>query len=334
MKKSICFLRCIFLGLLFFSLITGCADITEFDNLICGTLTVYSENFDVVKQIQGIEEARQLLVYSSYVFVVKGDGYIDKYSSETLELLGSYKIGQPSPAGYSHCAFSRGKSSLYIVGSVGNIIEVSIPDCSVVDEFSVCSSPFLISASKTNPAYLYVSDGASNTVWVVKASNNSLVDSWRFPGGITCIEASESDTTLVGTEFGTYRLEFLSSSRITGVYQMPYEFTAIDYFPWNNSFAAVTEDYIGIIEIAIDPATLLPALFFSFKSPIGGYNHILACGNDRYAYAVSYMGENFSRIVKYDMVSHEIAEQFDFSGVSLDIDVSGSGLIYVLTMEN
>lgn len=334
MKKSSWFVRSIFPWLILFCLHAGCTDLTEFGNLVSGTLTVYSEDFSVVAQLQGIEEARNLLIYPGYVFVVKGDGYIDKYSSETLELLGSYKIGQPSPAGYSHSAYSPSENSLYIVGSVGNIIEVSIPDCSVVDDFNVCPSPFHISASNTSPAYLYVSDGSSNAIWVVRAINNNPVDSWVFPAGITCIEASESDTTLVGTELGTYRLEFLPSGGLTGVYQLTESLLAIDYFPWDHNFAAVTGQSIGIVEIIIDPVTLLPALFFGYDSYIEGYNYVLACDIDRYAYVLSYLGENTSRIVKYDMTFHEISEQFEFSGIPLDMDVSGSGLIYVLTMEN
>ena len=334
MKNSFSLSGSVFLGLLYFALNTGCTDITEFDNLVCGTITVYSEDFTVVAQLQGIEEARKLLIYPGFVFVVKGDGYIDKYSSETLELLGSYKIGQPSPAGYYHCAFSPSESSLYVVGSVGNIIEVSIPDCSVVDDFNVCASPVHISASNTNPAYLYISSGTSNTVWAVKASTNNPVDSWEFPGGITCIEASESDTTLVSTEYGTYRLQFLTAGGLTAIGQLSECLLAIEYFPWYECFAAVNAYQIGIVKTVIDPATLLPFMFFGYEFSIEGYNHILACDNDRYAYVLSYLGENMSRIVKYDMAWEQIVEQFDLNGIPLDMDVSGSGLIYVLTMEN
>lgn len=334
MRRSFCFLRIIFPGFLFFSVFTACTEITEFDGLVCGTLTVYSEDFAVVGQVQGIEQARKLLVYPGYVFVVKGDGYIDKYSSETLQLLGSYKIGQPSPAGYFQCTFSPRESSMYVVGSVGNIIEVSIPSCLVVDDFSVCASPSEISASSTSPAYLYVCDGASSTIWIVKASSNITMDSFKLPAGILSIEASESDTTLVGTDVGTYRVEFLVSGGLTAVHQLPVKLVSIKYFPWYGNFAAVSEGAIGIVEVVVDPGTLLPALTFNYQRLIQGTSHLLAGDNDRYAYVLSYMGENMGIIEKYDMAFHEISERVNISGIPLDMDVSGSGLIYVLTMEN
>ena len=336
--RAKCFFPIAFVGasLLVF---TGCTNIAEFDSLVEGTLTVYTEDFAVVGQIQGIEEARQILVYPGYVFVLKGTGYIDKYSSDNLEFLGSYKIGQPSPAGYSRLAYSPNEQTVYVIGPQANIIEISIPECLVVDEFIVCSAPSILSASSTSPAYLYVGDGASSTVWAVRGSSNIPVDSWVFPAGLICIEASEIDTTLVSTEVGVFAMEFLVSGGLRAHQVITSDCVSMEHFPWYGNFAAVTPGggisppRIRTIEIEFDPELMEDAFFFSAGKSLQGSNHILGCDSDRYAYVVSYLGGGVSRLVRFDMAFQDIDNEFDLSGVALDMDVSGSGLIYLLTME-
>lgn len=315
---------------------SGCTDITEYENLTSGVLTVYTENFEVLKEVHGIEEARQILVCPGFVFVITGEGTIEKYDSETLELLGSYMIGQPSPAGYYLSAFSPRESTLYVIGSLGNVIEVSIPGCSVVDEFSVCSSPTKISVSNTAPAYLYVSDGLTNNIHVIRCSTNTPAGSRELVGGILCIEASESDTVLVGTELATYLLYFRSSGELysSASGTAGGDFRDLEYFPWYNAYAAVRSSSLGVLEFIEDPDLHIMILTWGGEYSIAGTNHLLSCDPDRYYYVVSIIDNNIFRIVQYDMAIRNISSQIDVNGIPLDVSVSGSGLIYVLSLEN
>lgn len=327
-------LMSVFLCSLLVSLFGGCSEITEFENLASCTLTIYSQDFTVLKQIQGIEEARSLVVYPGLVFILRGNGYIDKYDSETLELIGSYPIGQSSPTGYSNVTYCSSKGSIYVVGALGNIIEVSVPDCQVVDDFSICPWPSMLSVSRTSPAYLYVVEGSSSKLWAVKCSSNSTVGSWTSSSGIVSVEASDSDTTLLSTDMGTYMMEFQTGGGFTSRYLQYSTYLDMEYSQWYHHFAVVGAESIGLIGIVIDPVTLLPIMETIDSQPIEGAGHLLSCDDDRYAFLASYMGENIIRMVKYDMALYTISELFETSGIPIDMEVSGSGLIYLLSMED
>jgi hypothetical protein len=301
-----------------------------------GVLTVYTEDFEVLNELHGLQEARQIFLYPGFVFVITGEGFIEKFDSETLELLGSYMIGQPSPAGYSLCAFSPRENTLYVTGSLGNIIEVSIPDCSVVDEFTVCSSPTGISATNTYPAYLYVIDGSTNTVLVVRCSTNTLAAYKEIVGETFCIETSESDTTLVGTEVGCCVLCLSPSGALytSNPQALNSEFHELEYFAWSGVFAAVTSGTLGVIEVIEDPELHTPAIAWDPVVSIAGTYHMLACDQNRYCYVASYLGNSVFRLIQFDMTFRCVTDQIDIIGNPLDFAVSGNGLIYVLSQEN
>ena len=309
----------------------SCTDITEHEIAFkAGLHIISSEDFSTIKTITDMVGARCLLVYPGNVFVASTEGTILRYDSESMELLEEYLVAAPSPVGFSDMVFSSLENTAYLIGSLGMILEINLPDCTVLDEFNVCQSPVKL-ALGPGSEYLFVADGPLNKIYQVAIVNNKPHDSVSIYYTIKCMEPFQNpDSLLVGTSDGPCLIEVLSSSTIRYViYGLDIPFMALSAVPNDSIFVGVTNYSVGIFS----PTVLLEENFYGGVS-IEGNIDFIAMGHDwQHAYVLSYLGDNTSRLVSYNYRFHTISQEVEIPGYPLDLEVSGNGVIYALTTE-
>ncbi|MCK5133720.1 MAG: hypothetical protein KAR40_16400 [Candidatus Sabulitectum sp.] len=313
----------------------SCTDITEHEMAFkAGLHIISSEDFSTIKTITDMVGARCLLIYPGNVFVASTEGTILRYDSESLELLEEYPVAAPSPAGFSDMVFSSLEGTAYLIGSLGIILEINLPDCTVLDEFSVCQSPMKL-ALGPGSEYLFVADGPSNKIYQVLIGNNKPYDSVSIYYTIKCMEPSQNpDSMLVGTSDGLCLIEILSPSTIRYVvWGLQKAYMALAAVPDDSIFVGVTRNSVGIFDLFV-PLTEPPTPNFYGGVSIEGNTDFIAMGHDwQHAYVLSYLGDNTSRLVSYNYRFHTISQEVEIPGYPLDLEVSGNGVIYALTTE-
>ena len=319
--------------------LVGCHKISEVEEPLGGGLHVISaQDFATVNYISDIPGARSLLIYPGNIIIASTDGVVYRYDSESMTLVDVYNVGSPSLSGFTKMAFNPDGNSAYLIASNGQIVEISLPDCSLTDVFSVCQSPVTIAVAPGLPSHLYVADGPTNTIHQVSTSNNSILASEESLFNIQCIEAGwVADNILVGTSHKLTLLQeigpgsiILTSATISGT-ENTY---AIASIPYDSAFVLVSESGIGVLEFFEDPGPGAPFASIAHSVELEGSNHFMAIGTDwQHAYVLSYMGDFTSRLTSYNYAFNQIDQQVDIPGFPLDIKTTSSGNIYVLTYE-
>lgn len=339
---------CLFVFLMV-SCLLSCSDITEQDMAFSAGLHVVSPgDLTVSEVIRDVDGARSLMVYPGKLYVASTSGVVYCYDSETLSLTDEFIVGTPSPAGYSSFLHSPTENTAYLTGAQGKILELSIPDFSVVDEFSVCEVPSELEITTGNPGYLWVVDGMHNTIDQVDLNVHESYYTMHVieSSPIKAIEASSyyDDTYIFGTPNSIHAVQVLGPGSIRRRIEK-------DLYgrPWL-SFCSIPNDsnYIGITgtssqcqlgEVCMHDSTMYwfvdePPRFY-YNSSVTGSDWITAPGNDNYhMYALGYYGEGFSRLYRYTYIgpSYGINGTIDIPGYPLDLKVSDTGVIYILTV--
>ena len=319
--------------------ITGCHKVTEFDEAFNGGLYVISsQDFTTTNYVPGIIGARSLLVYPGNIFIASTEGVVFRFDSESMTLVDEYIVGTAYPSGFTQMALNASGNSAYLIGSYGQIVELSLPDCTVKDIFTVCHSPVAIAFAPGIPSYLYVGDGPSHSINQVSASTNTLLTSEESFFNINCIEPGwYADTILVGTsdplimiqEHGQGSIS-LNASNITGARNAQ----AISSIPYDSTFVVVSDSTIGVLEFFENPAPGEPFGAVNNAVRLTGSNHLMAMGTDwQHAYILSYIGDFTCRLTSYNYAFNQIDEEVDLPGFPLGIETTSSGNIYVLTCE-
>ncbi len=317
-----------------FLLIFGCLSVTEHEMAFqAGVHIISSENFSTIASIPGVRGARSILLYPENIFIVSTEGIIYRYDSETFELLGEYQIAAPSPAGFTEIILCHNKNTAYLIGPFGKILEISLPECTVVDEFSVCESPIKL-ALGPQADYLFVADGVTSKIYQVRVSDNKVCNNISVYFSINCMEpAQDPDSMLVGTSNGCSLIEVLgpTEARLTEISIIP--FYALAAIPNDTLFVGVAAGELGMVNPWVF-LTWPPGPFFYQNVSVSGDTYFVAVGSDwKHAYLLSYLGDNMSRLVSYNYLSYELEQTIDITGYPLGFEVSGSGNIYVLTTE-
>ncbi|MCD6588130.1 MAG: hypothetical protein J7K88_06230 [Candidatus Fermentibacteraceae bacterium] len=320
-----------FLGLLV--VIAGCTNLTEYDMAyMAGLYVISAGDFTVIETIPDIEGARILLLYPGNIFVVSTEGVIYRYDSETMELVDQNQIGSPSAAGYSDAVFCTVKNTAYIIGSYGEILELSLPECVLVDQFSVCQSPVML-ALGAGASYLFVADGPSNRVYQVKVNGNKTGDNVSIYYTIRCMAPFQNpDSMLVSTVEDLNLVSVLSATNLRSVLLAGGRpFSALVAVPDDTVFIGVNGNSIGVFD-AIGTG-LPPWPTFEKTVWFAGTPLCLAVANDwQHAYLLVYMaGVNSSRLISYNYSSGHIDRELDIPGYPLDLEVLGGEAVYVLT---
>jgi len=315
----------------------SCTNMAEYDITWQSSLvTLSSVDLSVTSVFQEVTSPRCIMVCPGYVFIASTEGKVYSFSTAGRELTGESIVGAPSPSGYSGMVYSPDEGTAYLIGAAGKILELSIPDCLVIDEFTVCASPAELEISPGNPGFLWVADPTENTIHRVNLQTNASYGQVNYSGEtlFQCMEASFArDTLLVGTSYLVYRLEVLESGglRSTFIDGLTGSFEDISAIPGEAFYIAVVSDMIGVLYPYGD-YTFSPSSSFTAYDALEGDLHQTAAGSDSvHAYVLSYLGGGISRISSFSCGEDIGIDRYvDLEGYPLDIEVSEEGDIYVL----
>lgn len=323
---------------LFVLLITGtaCSDITEQEIVFdAGLYAVSPEDFSIISSFQDMSSPRCLMIYPGRIFAASTEGRVYCYDSETYSLIDSYIVGTGSPAGYHRMVFSPAENSAYLIGATGKILELSMPDCQVTDEFLVGPFPADLCITSGSPGYLWVVDSSANRLYPVKLNGNTTVGSYSLSEvmQMTCMEPFYSpDSLMLGTSNGAVRVILQPSGALYTKTEKGGYYHSITAIPDRTYFATVIGTDPGVLAIqSFTSDTLIPDF-----NPVllEGNFHFSVPGNDNnHLYVLSSLGNGQSRLTSYSYITGNVLMQKDFEGFPLDLKVSGSGMIYVLTYE-
>ncbi len=324
----------------------ACSNITEQDMIYdAGLHLVSADNLQIVNTIPGIKNASSLMLYPGKLFVASSGGIVRSYDSNDLSLLGEHIVGVASPAGYFDLTFSPTENTAYLIGAMGKILELSLPDCEVIDEFSVCLSPIDMTITSGSPGDLWVADGPSNSVVRVDIETNESLRVIQIVANSVINELVASncyhDSLLIATTNLIGRLEATDEvgTRLTFVQNsIGASWSGLCPIPHDSNFVAVSNG-TKIGECCVYDKNAYPGYpppSFYNTDTIENSNWITAAGNDYInVYALGSLGDGTSRLYRYTYIgpSYGINGFADFAGYPIDLKISDSGQIYVLTVE-
>ncbi len=321
---------------------SSCTDLTEFDHTLnAGINILQTPGLSVVNTIENISGARSLCVLPDCFVVVSTEGTLTRFDLESHEQTGSFIIGSSSPSAYFEIEYSPSESTVYIIGALGQILELSVPDMEFLHSFSVCETPVDIEIASLKP-YFYVAGANTCRIYEVSKENNLPGRFCTLVASPTCMAIDQcQDTILVAT---TGEVEIVSTGsdvmrrRVADYFP---EIVAIETIPHENSdtrFCAVINYGYSMMIVTIlnyFPGWASNPLMVGNVPIEGEIHHICTdiIGDYSYAYVLSYLGDNTSRLVCYNTTFYDIESQVDLQGYPLDLEVSPGGTLLVLTTE-
>ena len=319
-------------------ILSGCTNLTEFDySMRAGVNIFYTPDLENVHTIENISGARSVCGLPDCFVVATTEGTLIRYDLVSYEQTGLFSIGSPSSAGYFEIEYSPTESSVYIIGALGQIIELHVPDMEVMDEFSVCETPVDIEISMDieNPNF-YVAGATLSRILEVKKQNNGLSRICNMPFSPVCM-AIDSDTILVGTNGNTCIVSLGGGAMQHRQMSLFPEILAIEAIPNDTNLCAVFDQFTATIATVLH---YFPMYFPPFEpmwieaGAIEGEIHYMCAESDgSHVYVLSYLGDNSSRLVSYNCYGYFIEKQIDLPGYPLDIAISPGGTLLVLTAD-
>lgn len=328
------------LGILTFS---GCTDLMEFQGTFdVGVHVIDPSSMTVERSVTGIAGARSLCpISNSYFLVATTEGVVNRYDMQTLELLGSSVVDFASPAGFFDMVHSPMEGTVYLIGSLGKIVELELPECQPLDAFSICESPVDLLMAGDGRPYMYVADTAAERVLEVRIETNGVSRICQMKSPPRCIaEDHRADTMFVVTLETADIISTVGSGiihRRTLEDTTPF-LTAAD-MPMDTVICAVirssVSDFVVTIPRYFPPPE--PGRYYQIWTgdvAVEGDSHLICSGDDGvHAYVLSYLGNSVSRLSSYNYQSYSIDDQLDISGYPMDLDMSASGELLVLTTD-
>jgi len=187
-------------------LFSGCHSVTEVSGSVQSSVTFIStSDFTIVDTLEGITDGRSICsINSTLFFVYNAFGRLYRIDSAEMVIDTSFTIdtgtGQPEFGMTS----PPPRTSLFVLGSGGQIIQVSIASNSVVGAFSPGPSTVALCSSRSMPnVMIYTVDGQDNYVREIDPSSYDIVRSdvlWLTPSCVTI--AYDGDSLLVGSDVG------------------------------------------------------------------------------------------------------------------------------------
>ncbi|PIE51995.1 hypothetical protein CSA37_08810 [Candidatus Fermentibacteria bacterium] len=329
-------------------MLTGCAGITEVDNSFKSSLRMLEPGtMDEIAVIPCVSGASCMLSIPEKLLVVSNTGVLNIYDSETLQLVDSKVIGGSSLSGYRDMVLSPSGNSVFLIGAYSMLIELSLPDCEVLREFSVCTVPHSLAVTSGAPEYLWVTDGFENTVYQVDIDLGQSLCSTSIPDffQIRLLEPSAyyHNFLLMGSSELLWKLEH----REPGLVRLSYEketlyqsWDAITAIPDDSNFVAVTGDgdsfEIGKLYVSNEWKEKTSCWFiFSDRAAVEGNYWQTEPGNDnKSVYCMGYSGNENTILYRYSYTEPAgLMEEKEFSGFPVDLAIGNSGNLYVLTRE-
>lgn len=315
-----------------FLFVSGCKDITEADSAYRGQVTVFSENLAEIGSIPLDETPGCLMTFPGHLLVATKEGNLNLYDTETFELLEVLKIGPAAPEGYSEMVYIPGRNSAYLIGAYGNILDIDLPECTIEDMFSVCQLPSHLVYGGDGSSFFYVSDGINNTLSRVSLSTNSIVGSYQFDEAIRTAGLHAPDSVLVSSGGRTYiggttgsgGMMFFATAFIE-------EASCIGSIPNRDYTAAVFGGDVGIVSCHLNEDSTYFIWTFDQKMAVEGISLEMRCNENFSAYLLSYTGNETSVLYRYDYTNGSILDQVDIQGYPIDLEVTSSNNVLVLT---
>lgn len=318
-------------------ILSGCTDLTEFDySMRAGINIFYTPDLENVHTIENISGARSICGLPDCFVVATTNGTLIRYDLESYEQTGLFSIGSPSSAGYFEIEYSPTESSIYIIGALGQIIELHVPDMDFMDDFSVCETPvdIAISMDIENPNF-YVAGATLSRILEVRKQSNGLSRICNMPFSPVCM-AVDSDTILVGTLGNTCIVSIGGAVMLNRQMSTFPGILAIVAIPNDTNLCAIFDQYTTTIATVLRyfPMYFPPYTPMWIASPITGEIHYMCAESDgSYVYVLSYQGDNSSRLVSYNCNGYFIEKEIDLPGYPLDISISPGGTLLVLTAD-
>jgi len=184
--------------------LSGCHSVTEVSGSIQSRVTFIStSDFSIVDTIEGIEDGKSICsINTTLFFVYTASGRLYRIDSGEMAIDTSFVIDTGSGQPAFGMTSPPPNSSLFVLGSGGQIIHVSIASSSVVGVFSPGPSTVaLCSSHSSSDTMLYTVDGLDNYVREIDPSSHSIIRSdvlWLVPSCVTI--ALDGDSLLVGSE--------------------------------------------------------------------------------------------------------------------------------------
>ncbi len=318
-------------------IISGCTDLTEFEHTLQAGVNIFATpDLEYIHTLENISGARAVCGFTDCFAVVTTEGTLIRYDLESYEQTGLFTIGSPSSAGYFEMEYSPTESSVYIIGAMGQIIELHVPDMEFMDDFSVCETPvdIEIDVEIENPNF-YVAGVTSQRLYEVRKSSNILSRVCNLYISPTCM-ALDEDTMLVGT-LGITRMVSIGGASmvqrnmnlfpgILAIEAVPNDTTLCAVFDYNSDRIALVLNYFS--------SPLIPGPLWTGEVAIEGNTHYMCVESDgSHVYVLSYLGDNASRLVSYNCDSYTIESQIELQGYPLNLEISPGGTLLVLTAD-
>ena len=320
-------------------IIPGCTDLTEFDHTLkAGINIIHPPDLSIVHTIEDISGARSICGLPDCFIVATTEGTLISFDLSSYQQTGVFPIGSPSSAGYFEIEYSPTESSVYIIGALGQIIEVHVPDMTVEDNFSICETPvdIEIPTDIENPNF-YVAAATLRKIFEVRRETNNITRTCNLYVSPTCMAIDQGqDTILVGTLGGTALVSIGGGSMTRRIMNSFPEILAIEAVPNDTTLCAVFDLSTDIIATVLNyfASPLIPQPLWTGEATIDGDTHYMCAEPDgSHVYVLSYLGDNTSRLVSYNCSDYFIESQIDLPGYPLDIDISPGGTLLVLTAE-
>ncbi len=326
-----------------FLFLAGCSGVTEHEMLYDAELRVFSgASLIPLATLETDQDSRCILVRNKRIYIGGTDGFVRCYNEESHNLLEEVQVGQPSTSGYLDMEYSPVEESIYMIGGLGVILELSPVDCSILDEFSVSPFPAMLEISPGEPGFLWVVETSLNQVIQVHPVTNGVCNILNVPSYcvITSLgSCAREDSILLGTSEGYFRLEVTEAGglRSTVVKDFPYACCSISPNPADSGFVTVLRMYqntmVGEMHVYHDSLGVGPFDFFTHAVQIQGSIFMMETGpHDELVYILSSYGSGESLLSVYRPGDeYGLEAQVEIPGNPLDLSVSEGGEVYVLS---
>lgn len=313
-------------------ILTTCHDVTEYSGTPEAGLTFLDPvTLEVEGTLSGVPGAVSICATGMNTFCVAGsEGVLYLYDAVAMELDTSFTIGGQSSAGYGSMVYIPWKSSLYVIGTPGSIIEVGIPGGEIRDVLTSVNSPASLVTNRTH-SFMYVENPNTNSVFRISTTNNNVFRVYEFdrtPSGVICGTTGD-DTLLVATN-DPQNIAYVQP--VDYAYPRVAQFTpvvdmerSIDHY--RLIYAASNQDTTGELTVvdSLFPFSSYPAAVFA-GAPRALQNHT----DGLRLFILSVVQNGSYRVHCYHQDFETIVKTVDLPGYPVDMTSAGDRLV-VLT---
>ncbi len=335
MRTLLHHVRCVFPALAI--VLAGCHDPVEYDTSAeSGVVKIRVSDVSIAGNVGGIEDGRALCSLGNTGFLVaSGSGELYRFDSEQMTLDTAFAVGYGSGSGYGDMVVPK-PGSVYLIGSAGRILEVSLQSSSVVDQFDAGPLPTALCASSSDQRF-YVADGSDRRIREVDSESNTVLR-----------QTPPLDQTPVAITTESFLDEYLlaccsddegSVGRITlGTFNPGYvylgsECSGISAFPADSAWAVTHPAWFADNgSVSICKSFLMPDV--ATVQITGHPTDICSVPGTVFFFVLSYLGDGMSRVSAVDYVDEEIVGEVDVPGFPWDITSHANGeFVLVLTSD-